>query len=126
MIVVAIVGVLAAIALPKFANLVLKSKEAAVQGSLGSLRSAVTLYYANNEGVYPQSAAFLDNALTGGTKYLRVIPGLTIPPPGNHAYTTAITGTVADNGQWFYTSIGGHVAVSCTHTDTKSSVWSVW
>ena len=126
MIVVAIIGVLASIALPRFANLVVKSKEAAVKGTLGSLRSAVSLYYSNNEGVFPASAAFLDTSLTQGGKYLRVIPGITIPPPGNHANSNAVTGAVADNGQWFYASSEGHVAVSCTHTDTKRSVWSVW
>ncbi len=126
MIVVAIVGVLAAIALPKFANLVVKSKEAAVKGTLGSLRSAISLYYSNNEGVFPASAAFLDTSLTQGGKYLRVLPSIAIPPPGNHANTSSVTGAIADNGQWFYVSSEGRVSISCTHTDTKNSMWSTW
>ncbi|MBP9699558.1 MAG: type II secretion system protein [Elusimicrobia bacterium] len=48
-----IIGLLASIALPKFANLIDKSREAALKGSLGSLRSALEIYYADNEGIYP-------------------------------------------------------------------------
>ncbi len=41
MIAVAIIGLLAAIALPKFSNMVVKAKEASIKGKLGALRSAV-------------------------------------------------------------------------------------
>ncbi|HND63455.1 MAG TPA: prepilin-type N-terminal cleavage/methylation domain-containing protein, partial [Elusimicrobiota bacterium] len=50
MLVVAIIGLLAAIAIPKFANLVVKAKEASVRGKIGSVRSAMSIYYADNEG----------------------------------------------------------------------------
>ena len=53
MIVISILGVLATIAIPKFANLIRKSREGATKGNLGSIRSAITIYYANNEGVFP-------------------------------------------------------------------------
>ena len=54
MIVVAIIGILSAIAVPKFGNLVRKAKEAAVKGGLGALRSAISIYYADTEGTFPQ------------------------------------------------------------------------
>ncbi len=126
MVTVAIIGVLASIALPRFANLVVKSKEAAVKGTLGSLRSAISLYYSNNEGVFPASAAFLDTSLTQGSKYLHSIPYIAVPPIANHANTDQVTGALVDNGQWFYVSTQGFAAVSCTHLDSKSSVWSTW
>jgi prepilin-type N-terminal cleavage/methylation domain-containing protein len=53
MLVVAIVGLLVAIALPKFSNLIDKSREAAAKGNIGALRSALSIYYADNEGIYP-------------------------------------------------------------------------
>ena len=53
MVVAAIVGLLASIALPKFADLITKSKEAATKGAYGAIRSALTLYYADNEDLYP-------------------------------------------------------------------------
>lgn len=128
MLVVAILGVLSTIALPKFANIVLKSKEAAVKGHLGSLRSAITLYYSNNEGRFPATAAALPAALTAGGKYLRQIPGVQVPPPGNHPYSTVVSGTIGDTGTWFYSTVG-HAAVSCqnaSHLNLDKRRWSAW
>ncbi|HOI42492.1 MAG TPA: prepilin-type N-terminal cleavage/methylation domain-containing protein, partial [Elusimicrobiales bacterium] len=56
MIVVAIIGILAAIAIPKFADLINKSKEGATKGALSSVRSAINVYYGDNEGWYPSGA----------------------------------------------------------------------
>ena len=126
MIVVAIIGILAAIAIPKFANLVTKSKESAVKGSLGSLRSAVSIYYSDTEGIFPASAAALSTALCTNEKYLTALPYMSIPAPGNHGNTQVATASITDGAGWFYCSSDGRVAVSCTHTDTKSSTWSVW
>ena len=127
MIVVAIIGILAAIAIPKFADLVTKSKESAVKGSLGSVRSAISIYYSDTEGVFPSTGS-LDTALTTNGKYLKELPYIGIPKPGNHINTnTEANGSIGDTGQWYYpSSTEGHVAVNCTHTDTKSSVWSTW
>lgn len=76
MVVVAIIGLLASIAIPKFANMIIKSKEAAVKGSLGAVRSAINIYYADNEGVYPGD---LNVDLTTSSKYLQAIPSVSIP-----------------------------------------------
>ena len=56
MIVVAIIGILAVVAVPKFADLINKSKEGATKGSLGSVRAALTVYYGDQEGQYPVDA----------------------------------------------------------------------
>ena len=53
MIVVAIIGILAAIAIPKFVELLCKSKDGAMAGDLGSLRSAIVAYYARTDGTFP-------------------------------------------------------------------------
>ena len=55
MIVVAIIGILAAVAVPKFAEMIRKSKEGATKGSLSALRSALTIYASDNEGSSPLS-----------------------------------------------------------------------
>lgn len=126
MIVVAIIGILAAIAIPKFADLVTKSKESAVKGSLGSVRSAVSIYYSDTEGVFP-AASGLATSLTTGSKYLKALPFIAVPKPGNHVNTNAETTTLnTDTGGWFYTASEGHVQVDCTHTDSKGTTWSAW
>lgn len=46
-IIIAVLGILAAVAIPKYANITAESKEAAARGALGGLRSGVTIFYAN-------------------------------------------------------------------------------
>lgn len=137
MIVVAIIGLLAAIALPKFSNLVIKSKEASVKGKLGALRGALNIYYADNEGVYPR--ANLAGLGTGG-KYLDGIPSISIPTVPIHVTSNIVSGyldTADDssfqgNGVAWKTSGSNAglpataVWVNCTHTDSNGRTWSQW
>jgi type IV pilus assembly protein PilA len=53
MIVVAIIGILAAIALPKFADMLEKSRDGATKGNLDSMKSAINMYTADQAGAYP-------------------------------------------------------------------------
>ena len=69
MVVVAILGTLAAIAVPRFAELMRKAKEGSTKGNLGVLRSCVKTYYASNDGTFPQ---MLKTGLI--TKYLAELP----------------------------------------------------
>ena len=133
MIVVAIIGILAAIAIPKFANLIRQSQEGATKGNLSGIRSALSIYYGDNTGVYPTDLP----GLTVNGKYLSVIPNATIPP-----YHTATSldvnqsagggpGAATDNGEWLYDSLStdgnyGGVWVSCTHTDTHGTTWTTY
>lgn len=138
MMVVAIIGVLASIAIPKFANLILKSKESAVKGKLGSIRSAISIYYSDTEGLFPGDNL---NSLKAGAKYLDGIPLLEIPSqhPGsafvdNNDTLGMAALLISDNGQWKYwnwtmPSMSGAVTqgqfwIGCTHTNTKGTIWS--
>ena len=70
MIVVAIIGILAAVAIPKFAQMLEKSREGATKGNLGAIRSAVSNYYADSQGWYPISldtATYMTSAAQGST-----------------------------------------------------------
>ncbi|MGH7441959.1 MAG: hypothetical protein ACREKE_04715, partial [bacterium] len=42
-------------AIPKFAQMLEKSREGATKGNLGGLKSAVSTYYADQQGNYPQT-----------------------------------------------------------------------
>src|SRR6266478_1141049 len=118
MIVVAIIGILAAIAIPKFASLIRKSSEGASKGNLGSIRSALSIYYGDMEGQYPSAMS----ALTVSGKYLATTPNA--KPPNFHADTGAETDASSSNDSagWLYNSLTGDpnlgtVLVNCTHTD---------
>jgi len=128
MIVVAIIGILAAIAIPKFAELIRKSSEGASKGNLGALRSAMSIYYGDMEGTYPATLS----ALTIGGKYLTVIPPAKAPNYHADASTIVLLTASAnptDVGAWYYNDQTtnanvGNVLVNCTHTDTKGTVWT--
>ncbi|MFQ6007763.1 MAG: prepilin-type N-terminal cleavage/methylation domain-containing protein [Candidatus Zixiibacteriota bacterium] len=46
-IIIVILGILAAVAIPKYQNLAAEAKEAACRAALGGLRSGISIYYAN-------------------------------------------------------------------------------
>jgi prepilin-type N-terminal cleavage/methylation domain-containing protein len=137
MIVVAIIGILAAIAIPQFANLVAKSQEGATKGNLGTVRSALSIYYGDTEGFYPTDGQSFTSLTTGG-KYLQQVPNVNTPKTTNnlgHGSQNSVTNaTGSDTGAWYYNNVGtgfttpsntwGSVAVACSHSDTKGIMWS--
>lgn len=60
MIVVAIIGILAAVAIPAYQDYVIKSKLSKVQSTMDSVKSAFALYYQENSG-FPNQAAPIVN-----------------------------------------------------------------
>jgi prepilin-type N-terminal cleavage/methylation domain-containing protein len=101
MIVVAIIGILASIAIPKFASLVRKAQEGATKGSLSSIRAALQIYYGDMEGLFPsnpsvgaapgaycvEGSSFSTCPTTGALmsltingKYLSAFPTVRMPP----------------------------------------------
>jgi prepilin-type N-terminal cleavage/methylation domain-containing protein len=129
MIVVAIIGILAAIAIPKFAELIRKSGEGASKGNLGAIRSSLSIYYGDMEGQYPAQLA----ALTIAGKYLSVVPNAKTPnyhldtSVENDGVITAESGT----GGWNYDNTFGDanygsMIVNCSHTDSKGTIWTTY
>lgn len=59
-IVIAILGILALYAIPKYQGMVEEARSAQARAQLGSVRSALGIYYAKNHGVFP---ATLDGTL---------------------------------------------------------------
>ncbi len=144
MIVVAIIGILAAIAIPKFADLINQSKEGATKGALSSVRSAIQVYYGDNEGCFPaDTLACLNlNAKYIGEIPLAKLPGTTHTDVRTVAGVTATTAgdystqIIADGGGWAYyndltvAQSWGNFQVGCTHEDIKgrdsATVFSPW
>ncbi len=131
MIVVAIIGVLAAVAIPKFADLIRKAQEAACKGQLGALRSALSIYYGTEEGVWPTNVS---SALT--PTYIQAIPNA---KPGTGLDDNAVTNesgtgndlTIAGTAGWWYNAnqsgtYAGCIKVNTTATDTKLGAIHDW
>ncbi len=136
MIVVAIIGILAAIAIPKFADLINKAKEGSTKGALSSVRSALQVYYGDNEGWFPADTIA---CLTLNAKYIAEIPLAKVPGTG-HGDSRAVLGaqSATDVPGWLYFNdptsavTWGNFAVNCTHEDIKgrdtagSTPWSTF
>ena len=126
MIVVAIIGILAAVAIPKFAQMLEKSREGATKGNLGAIRSAVSNYYADQQGWYPIAMDSNSYLITTGTlpafcpTYLdSVLPGVKVTGKATFNGTSVNNGpgsapsvaNVVTSGSWsvpaFLSTSGG-------------------
>lgn len=129
MLTVAIIGLLAAIALPKFANVVIKAKEASVKGKLGTVRSAIGLYYASNEGIYPAMGGSAPSWMV--PQYLDEMPLVSIPTVPAHSNARTISINPLSVFDWFgmpylYYNTTGKTIINCTHTDSNGVQWSLY
>ncbi|MFH1258238.1 MAG: prepilin-type N-terminal cleavage/methylation domain-containing protein [Elusimicrobiota bacterium] len=142
MIVVAVIAIIAAIVIPKFADLIRKSKEASTKGKLAVLRSSLNIYYSDNDGKYPQGTnvyaaniTYLQTSLV--PKYLQDWPTCYIP--FYHKKTDTVDNfpsfsqswDPACDGEWGYVGnkddvSWGKIFVECWHTDTKGEEISLW
>ena len=113
-IIIAVLGILAAVAIPKYADITSESKAAAARGALGGLRSGVTIYYAN-AAVTTGTAAWptLGQLATVGTVMEQSIPGNPFQSSDSAAdsIVTGVTkGTiVGTRGGWAYKAATGEV-----------------
>jgi len=135
MIVVAIIGILAALALPKFASLVEKSREAATKGNLNSMRSSISIYYGDTEGTYPD---FLStNTIYTFSKYLEAMPpvkathsgignGISESPSGTNVTHTTDENITATGTGWRYSKTNGHIFVNSSTHDSKDVPYSTY
>jgi prepilin-type N-terminal cleavage/methylation domain-containing protein len=92
MIVVAIIGVLAAVAIPKFADMLEKSKEGATKGNLSAIKSSISNYYADNQGTYPANLNTATFSI-GSEMYPAFMPAYIETLPA-----VKVTGKHANNG----------------------------
>ena len=128
MIVVAIIGILAAIAINRYNETLRRANEGATRGNLGTVRSALRIYNADVEGYYPETLAFLAQ----NTKYLQRLPEIEVPffhPDSNAVRLSAAAAN--DAGGWQYNNVStdsnfGTLWINCTHTDTSQTVWTAY
>ena len=135
-----VLGIAAAIAIPKFADLANKSNEGATKANLGALRAALSIYYGDMLGVYPDSL----EALTSDGRYIMTIPSAKTPPHHDDSSQVSIYGAeactqngdlsaaaVTDTGGWGYVSAPGSIChdmlfVNCTHEDSRLTQWHTY
>jgi prepilin-type N-terminal cleavage/methylation domain-containing protein len=134
MIVVAIIGILAAIALPRFGQMLEKSREGQTKGNLNSIHSAASIYYGDQKGVWPTTLStlsvynfsqYLDNvAPVKVTGYF--VTGAVNPSGLNVTMTTESSVPTGSGMGWLYDSTNGEVYVDSTVTDSKILPYSFY
>ena len=110
--VVIVIGILAAIIVPKFAGQSDKAKIATTKANLNSLRSAVRLWQSDNDGTAPAALANLV------PNYIRAIPEEAVTP------STTVVGANDGTGGWVYTAADGDVGVNLAGNDANGDAYA--
>jgi len=134
-IVVLIIGILAAIAVPRMSRGASAAGDSALSGNLAVLRNAIDLFQTEHDGKFP-ALADLEKALTGysdqaaatyGAKdaatgvifgpYLRKIPAL---PVGADKGKTSVVATLTAGNGWVYDATTGTIKANCPDSEVDS------
>jgi prepilin-type N-terminal cleavage/methylation domain-containing protein len=134
MIVVAIIGILAAIAIPRFAQMLEKSREGSTKGNLGSIKSAASIYYGDQQGIWPTTlqsfsvyafSRYLDNI--SPVKVTGAFVASATSPAGSLVTMTTMSSTPKTSATgWMYDSNFGSVYVNSTVKDSKAIPYSFY
>lgn len=128
MIVVAIIGILSAIAITQFAQLLEKSRIGNTKDSLANLRSAAAIYYSDNSGTWPTTlstangyffSAYLDQIKPVTAQQNQT--GARIGPGSQSGGTVTYDNTdavpIAPGYGWFYNTTLGKIYVNSNDSD---------
>lgn len=138
-IVVVIVGLLAAIAIPRFSRGAAGANESAVAGDLSVLRNAIEMYAAEHGGTYPAVGVLADSLTlysdaagnTNATKsatyqygpYILKIPtlkaGTHVGENGFEAVASTPAAETANSNGWLYNATTGEIWANETDYITK-------
>jgi len=138
-IVIAILGILAMYAIPKYQGMIDEARSGEARAQLGTFRSALAIYYAKHHGVFPDYNTVNSGAIfaEGTVPYVEV----TVNGSPNRSNTVTLAGTqdgtitsteVANSniGGWMYdvssTSDKADVRINSTDTDPAASTTTYW
>jgi MSHA pilin protein MshA len=103
-IVIVILGILAAVAIPKYEDMREQARVATVKGQLGSIRSAIAIQYARNA---------LNGSATFPTLDGTIFADGRVPKePINNSMAVKTTAGVDNTGGWQYTAATGIVKIN--------------
>ncbi len=127
-IIIVVLGILAAVAIPKYQDITGEAKEAACRASLGALRSGITIYYANTavttgSAIWPTQAQLE----TYGVVMAQGIPPNPYQTEANNqdSIITGVTkGTVVGvRGGWAYDFNSGEIWPNTATAGVNENNW---
>eukprot|EP00752_Nemacystus_decipiens_P016932 g15160.t1 len=130
LVVVVILGILAAIVLPQFSSATQDSKESALQQNMFRMRQQVELYRQQHNGSYPTLANFIDqmtlvsdqegNTAAIGTAGYPLGPYLQKMPNNPFTDTVPVGDGAVGSSAWYYDEATGHIA---PNDSTEHRAW---
>ena len=123
--VIVIIGILAAVAIPKFAGLNNDAKVAATKGSLGGIRAAVAIAYAKSAtgGSATFPAGITTDLFADGRVPINSVTNST----ATNLVTATVNGTTIATSGWWYVTSGNNIGQVGAYVDgdaaTDSSTW---
>ena len=129
MIVVAIIGILVALAIPRYGDMIEKANHGATLGNLAAIRSAINIYYGQNSAM-PDSLDVQNNMF--GSVMGSVLPGVKVRYPAgvNSPYGDAVTygtGVPSSSGAgWFYDNAKGYIYINSIEQDIFGKSYTLY
>lgn len=132
LVVAAVIAIMAAVAIPKYGELLEKANLGATVGNLASLRSALSIYKANYSGLPVTIDGNIQPAfkkvLGGDTPYVRAKFPDNASPYGNGVTVSADAASMpagAGTG-WFYNNKAGNIYINSTAADIKGESYIIY
>jgi MSHA pilin protein MshA len=111
--VIVILGILAAMVIPRFVDLQSKAKESSTQGALGALRAAVAVRYASNSAYNVTLNSSIPTTVEAGMFQDSQIPREQVTASSGNGITAVTSEVVIGAGAgWAYDSGNGRVWVN--------------
>ena len=109
--------------------------EGSTKGNCGAIKSAISIYYGDTEGVYPDY--LIVSQLYTFSRYLEAMPpvkathsgignGISESPSGTQVVHTSNENILVTGTGWLYSNISGHVYVNSSARDSKNSPYSTY
>lgn len=135
MIVGAIIGILAAVAIPKFARMLETAREGATRRNISAIRGAVIIYYGDQSGIYPEILSMSTDY--SFSKYMEtdVLPAVKATHPWDSDYSPSgntVTYTDDSDGPdslgsgWLYNKSEGQIWVNSIAKDSMQRPYSIY
>lgn len=127
-IIIVVLGILAAVAIPKYQDITGEAKEAAARGALGGIRSGITIFYAN-QAVTTGTATWptVSELETSGTVMAQVMPKnpFQLSASAPDSLVTGVTkGTIVGvRGGWAYNATTGEIWPNTNTAGVSENNW---
>jgi prepilin-type N-terminal cleavage/methylation domain-containing protein len=126
-IVIAILGILAVVAIPKYQDMVTDARSAAAKAQLGTVRSAIAISYAKNKGTFPatiDAVLFADGRVPTVDVGTNNVGTVTAGVWSGSAWTSGAPVNPGIGG-WLYDATMGRVVINSLAPDPATTLaWS--